>query len=133
MEISTPTKFHDCYSMVNDTGWWGASCTCARASFEGAVLVKESALLNLNIAISTILAQGSAIKQCRPLVGVYALWVGWKEFGCGISDMRFVCPRTFVNSTRTAGLIVTGEARFDSPVRHMYAATAYVFLWLPFL
>ena len=29
---------------------------------------KESALLNLNIAISTILAQGSAIKQCRPLV-----------------------------------------------------------------
>ena len=37
---------------------------CASASF----LVKESALLNLNIAISTILAQGSAIKQCRPLV-----------------------------------------------------------------
>ena len=20
-EIGTPTKFHDCYSMVNDTGW----------------------------------------------------------------------------------------------------------------
>ena len=43
--------------------------------------------------------------------------MGWKEFGCGISDMRFVCPRTFVNSTRTAGRIVTGEAPFDSPIR----------------
>ena len=31
--------------------------------------------------------------------------------------MRFVCPRTFVNSTRTAGPIVTGEAPFDSPIR----------------
>ena len=31
-EIGTPTKFHDCYSMVNDTGWWSASCTCARES-----------------------------------------------------------------------------------------------------
>ena len=41
----------------------------------------------------------------------------WKEFGCGISDMRFVCPRTFVNSTRTPGPIVTGEALFDSPIR----------------
>ena len=43
--------------------------------------------------------------------------MGWKEFGCGISDMRFVCSRTFVNSTRTAGPIVTGEAPFDSPIR----------------
>ena len=43
--------------------------------------------------------------------------MGWKEFGCGISDMSFVCPRTFVNSTRTAGRIVTGEAPFDSPIR----------------
>ena len=64
MEIGTPIKFHECYSMVNDIGWWDASCMCASASFH----VKESALLNLNIAISTILAQGSAIKQCRPLV-----------------------------------------------------------------
>ena len=47
MEIGTPIKFHDCYSMVNDTGWWGASCTCARASFKDAFLVKESTLLNL--------------------------------------------------------------------------------------
>ena len=31
--------------------------------------------------------------------------------------MKFVCPRTFVNSTRTAGPIVTGEAPFDSPIR----------------
>ena len=54
--------------MVNDIGWWNASCMCASASFKGAFHVKESALLNLNIAISTILAQGSAIKQCRPLV-----------------------------------------------------------------
>ena len=68
MEIGTPIKLHECKSMVNDTRWWGASCTCARATFIGAFLVKESALLNLNIAISTILAQGSAIKQCRPLV-----------------------------------------------------------------
>ena len=132
MEIlGTPIKFHECYSMVNDTKWWGTSCTCARASFKGAFLVKESALLNLNIAISTILVQGSAIKQCRPLVikapmpwhkllsleSMRSGWVGWKEFGCGISDMRFVCPRTFVNSTRTAGPIVTGEAPFDSPIR----------------
>ena len=43
--------------------------------------------------------------------------MGWKEFDCGISDMRFVCPRNFVNSTRTAGPIVTGEAPFDSPIR----------------
>ena len=43
--------------------------------------------------------------------------MGWKEFGCGISDMRFVGPRTFVNSTRTAGPIVTGKAPFDSPIR----------------
>ena len=43
--------------------------------------------------------------------------MGWKEFGCGISDMRFVCPKTCVNSTRTAGPIVTGEAPFDSPIR----------------
>ena len=62
------TKFHACYSTVNDTGWWGASSTCARPTLIDAFLVKESALLNLNIAISTILAQGSAIKQCRPLV-----------------------------------------------------------------
>ena len=54
--------------MVNDTRWWGASYTCARTSFKGAFLVKESALLIENTAISTILAQGSAIKQCRPLV-----------------------------------------------------------------
>ena len=67
MEIGTPIKLHECKSMVKDTRWWGASCTCARATFIGALLVKESALLNLNIAISTILAQGSAIKQCRPL------------------------------------------------------------------
>ena len=68
MEIGTQIKFHESYSMVNDIGWWGASCTCAGAFFKSAFLVKESALLNLNIAISTILAQGSAIKQCRPLV-----------------------------------------------------------------
>ena len=43
--------------------------------------------------------------------------MGWKEFGCGISDMKFVCPRTFVNNARTAGPIVTGEAPFDSPMR----------------
>ena len=67
MKIGTMIKFHEYYSTVNDTGWWGASCTCACASFKGAFLVKESALLNLNIAIPTILAQGSAIKQCRPL------------------------------------------------------------------
>ena len=31
--------------------------------------------------------------------------------------MKFVCPSTFVNSARTAGPIVTGEAPFDSPIR----------------
>ena len=31
--------------------------------------------------------------------------------------MKFVCSRTFVNSARTAGPIVTGEAPFDSPIR----------------
>ena len=50
--------------------------------------------------------------------------VNFRNFGSicpgiphGISDMTFVCPRTFVNSTRTAGPIVTGEAPFDSPIR----------------
>ena len=28
-----------------------------------------------------------------------------------------MCPTTFVNSTRTAGPIVTGEAPFDSTIR----------------
>ena len=55
--------------MVNDTRWWGASCTCAPATFKDAFPVKQTQyLLILNIAISTILAQGSAIKQCRSLV-----------------------------------------------------------------
>ena len=31
--------------------------------------------------------------------------------------MKYVCPRTFVNSARTAGPIVTDEAPFDSPIR----------------
>ena len=31
--------------------------------------------------------------------------------------MKFVCPSTFVNSARTAGPIVAGEAPFDSPIR----------------
>ena len=45
MEIlGTPIKFHDCYSTVNDTGWWGASCTCARASVKGAFLVKKRSI-----------------------------------------------------------------------------------------
>ena len=50
VKIWTMIKFHDCFSTVNDTGWWGASCTCARATFIDAFLVKESTLLNLNIA-----------------------------------------------------------------------------------
>ena len=31
--------------------------------------------------------------------------------------MKFVCPSTFVNSAKTAGPIVTGEAPFDSRIR----------------
>ena len=54
--------------MVNDTRWWGASCMGARADWKGIFVVKTSPLPSINIAISTILAQGSAIKQCRPLV-----------------------------------------------------------------
>ena len=85
-------KFHDCYSTVNDTGWWSASCTCARATVIGAFLVKESALLNLNIAISTILAQGSAIKQCRPLVNEdFLRWVAEKKFGRLVFVSLCVC------------------------------------------
>ena len=29
MDIGTPIKFHDCYSMVNDTGWWGARASAS--------------------------------------------------------------------------------------------------------
>ena len=68
MEIGTPNKLHECKSMVNDTRWWGASYTIARANWKGTFVVKTSPLLNLNIAICTILAQGGAIKQCRLLV-----------------------------------------------------------------
>ena len=50
--------------------------------------------------------------------------MGWKEFGCGISDMRFVCPRTFVNSTRTAGPIVTWHRS-----THQSAGTMMVLIW----
>ena len=41
MDIGTPIKSHECYSIVNDKEWWGASCTCARVSFKGAFLVKK--------------------------------------------------------------------------------------------
>ena len=53
------------------------------------------------------------------LLSLESMRSGWagRSLAAGISDMRFVCPRTFVNSTRTAGLIVTGEAPFDSPIR----------------
>ena len=33
--------------------------------------------------------------------------------------MSFVCSTTFVNSTRTAGPIVTGGASFVSPIRRI--------------
>ena len=68
MEIDAPLKFQECYFMVNDTKWWGASCMGACADWKGIFVLKTSPLPSINIAISTILAQGSAIKQCRPLV-----------------------------------------------------------------
>ena len=43
---------------------------------------------------------------------------GGRSLARGISDMRFACPRTTVNSTRTGPPIVTGEETFelrDSP------------------
>ena len=40
----------------------------ARADWKSIFVVKTSSLPRLNIAISTILTQGSAIQQCRPLV-----------------------------------------------------------------
>ena len=43
-------------------------------------------------------------------------WVG-RSLAEAVGYMKFVCPSTFVNSTRTAGPIVTGEAPFDSLIR----------------
>ena len=53
--------------MLNDTGWWGAWCTCARAraQIQRRLPHGTNPPLILNITLSTILAQGSAIKQCQ--------------------------------------------------------------------
>ena len=61
-------KFQECYLMVNDTRCIVQTVDTARADWKSIFVVKTSPLPSINIAISTILAQGSAIKQCRPLV-----------------------------------------------------------------
>ena len=45
MKIGTPIKLHE--SMVNDTRWWGASCTNARANWKGTFVVKQSPMLKM--------------------------------------------------------------------------------------
>ena len=60
IKIGTMVKFREHISIANITRWWGAWSTCARANWKGTFAVKTSSQLNLNIAISTILAQGNA-------------------------------------------------------------------------
>ena len=45
--------------------------------------------------------------------GLEGVWLRHFRYEVCVSN----CPRTFVNSTRTPGPIVTGEALFDSPIR----------------
>ena len=40
----------------------------------------------------------------------------WSEGVC-VSVSQYVCPRTFVNNVRTAGLIGTGVVPVDAPIR----------------